>query len=425
MALGRQDKRRYKGSSAKPSKRRAFLKGAAGVSAIALTGCENLAMQAFTSSPAEAPRSFRNRNPIPQANVAEGTFPGFNGIRFFADRPSVEFSNWFTDWASQRQQLGLDRGGLPIDALTLSGGSSEGAFGAGLLVGWGQRGDRPKFNLVCGISAGALIASSVATGSDYDMRLVSAFRSNAFSDLVDIQPTKMLFGGESASSADKLFATINRMVTNQMIDQIAVNYRKGSRFLVLTTNLDLQRPVAWDITAIAASGHHNRYHLVRSLLMATTALPGLFPPVRLPVEANNTVYDELHVDGAVSQGLFLLPGAEDSLRTTQSIAPNMRFRIWMVINGSLTPSYSPVNAQMLQLANKSLETLLKRPTSEDVEDLFEMAQEMQTAGRVTFVPNEITQRGNANGFDKTYMRQLFRYGLARGKQADYWFDRLP
>ena len=42
--------------------------------------------------------------------------------------------------------------------LALSGGADDGAFGAGLLVGWTAHGDRPEFDLVTGISAGALIA---------------------------------------------------------------------------------------------------------------------------------------------------------------------------------------------------------------------------------------------------------------------------
>ena len=150
--------------------------------------------------------------------------------------------------------------------------------------------------------------------------------------------------------------------------------------------------------------------------MATTALPGLFPPVRLPVQANGQLYEELHVDGGVTQGLYIMPGADDSAEVMRTLAPNMKFRLWMVINGSLTPSYSPVDASALRLANKSLQTLLKSRTSEDVEDLFELAEEMRTPARVTFVPNEITQRGNANGFDRQYMRQLFRYGLARGQR---------
>src|SRR5215218_9916540 len=47
---------------------------------------------------------------------------------------------------------------LELDLLGISGGGENGAFGAGLLNGWTERGDRPTFFLVTGISTGALSA---------------------------------------------------------------------------------------------------------------------------------------------------------------------------------------------------------------------------------------------------------------------------
>src|SRR5687767_7062622 len=45
-----------------------------------------------------------------------------------------------------------------LDLLGISGGGENGAFGAGLLNGWTERGGRPAFFLVTGISTGALSA---------------------------------------------------------------------------------------------------------------------------------------------------------------------------------------------------------------------------------------------------------------------------
>jgi hypothetical protein len=52
--------------------------------------------------------------------------------------------------------------------LCLSGGASFGAYAAGVLVGWSERGDRPCFDVVTGISTGALIAPSAFLGAKYD-----------------------------------------------------------------------------------------------------------------------------------------------------------------------------------------------------------------------------------------------------------------
>ena len=60
-------------------------------------------------------------------------------------------------------------------ALALSGGGQDGAFGAGLLVGWTKRGECPKFDYVTGVCAGALLAPIAFLGPDYGARLRDLF----------------------------------------------------------------------------------------------------------------------------------------------------------------------------------------------------------------------------------------------------------
>ena len=43
----------------------------------------------------------------------------------------------------------------PVSFLAISGGGDDGAFGAGLLLGWTETGTRPEFEGVTGISTGA------------------------------------------------------------------------------------------------------------------------------------------------------------------------------------------------------------------------------------------------------------------------------
>lgn len=65
--------------------------------------------------------------------------------------------------------------GRRVNILALSGGGAGGAFGAGALVGLSQRGDRPVFDLVTGVSAGALIAPFAYLGPAWDVQLKDAF----------------------------------------------------------------------------------------------------------------------------------------------------------------------------------------------------------------------------------------------------------
>jgi predicted acylesterase/phospholipase RssA len=51
--------------------------------------------------------------------------------------------------------------------LALSGGGPDGAFGAGVLRAWTESGTRPEFDIVSGISTGAIIAPFAYLGFDY------------------------------------------------------------------------------------------------------------------------------------------------------------------------------------------------------------------------------------------------------------------
>ncbi len=46
---------------------------------------------------------------------------------------------------------------VPFNILTLSGGGTRGAFGAGLLSGWTDSGNIPEFDIVTGVSTGAVM----------------------------------------------------------------------------------------------------------------------------------------------------------------------------------------------------------------------------------------------------------------------------
>ena len=104
------------------------------------------------------------------------------------------------------------RQGRPVvEYLALSGGAGDGAFGAGLLAGWTKRGDRPKFEVVTGVSAGALIAPFAFLGPDYDP---SSARSGPSTtpDLATPQILAGLFGAESFADSTPLRKLIAKYV---------------------------------------------------------------------------------------------------------------------------------------------------------------------------------------------------------------------
>ncbi|MDP3370702.1 MAG: patatin-like phospholipase family protein, partial [Brevundimonas sp.] len=58
--------------------------------------------------------------------------------------------------------------------LALSGGGANGAYGAGVLTGWTESGTRPAFQVVTGVSTGALAAPFAFLGPEWDDELRGA-----------------------------------------------------------------------------------------------------------------------------------------------------------------------------------------------------------------------------------------------------------
>jgi patatin-like phospholipase len=87
----------------------------------------------------------------------------------------------------QQQRLGLapDQPPPEMEILAVSGGGEDGAFGAGLLCGWTEAGTRPVFELVTGISTGALTAPFAYLGSAYDGQLRAVYTDVTHTDVLE------------------------------------------------------------------------------------------------------------------------------------------------------------------------------------------------------------------------------------------------
>ena len=100
--------------------------------------------------------------------------------------------------------------------LALSGGGADGAYGAGLITGWTQTGNRPEFTLVSGVSIGALIAPYAFLGSRYDEDLRQNFLSITAADVFEDHATP-----ESLMDTWPLKRLIEKRVSAKMLAEIA------------------------------------------------------------------------------------------------------------------------------------------------------------------------------------------------------------
>ena len=107
------------------------------------------------------------RNVLPQASAAQIELDGFHNIRCWGDAPARDIQAIMMEdapRAEMRSRSGAEKHPLVSNLLAISGGAEDGAFGAGLLVGWSDAGTRPVFDLVTGVSSGALIAPFAVLG---------------------------------------------------------------------------------------------------------------------------------------------------------------------------------------------------------------------------------------------------------------------
>ncbi|MBW2573424.1 MAG: patatin-like phospholipase family protein [Deltaproteobacteria bacterium] len=126
--------------------------------------------------------------------------------------------------------------------LALSGGGGDGAFGAGLLVGWTAKGDRPEFSLVTGVSTGALIAPFAFLGPDYDAKLKEVYTTSSTEDIIKKLPFFKIRSAAAVHSPEPLRKMLAKYVDQETMEAIAAEYRKGRRLMIGTTNLDAGRP---------------------------------------------------------------------------------------------------------------------------------------------------------------------------------------
>lgn len=357
-------------------------------------------------------------HPVPRDQVLKASLPfaetAGQPIRYWADLDRVGGNSAYIETEIRRQlaSVGATR---KLDFLALSGGGFNGAFGVGYLAGWTARGDRPQFRIVTGISVGALIAPYAFLGEAYDPQLLKAFEQLSTQSMQSrSNPLKILFGAEAVENHDPLKNAIARVITAQSLEKIGKEQNKGRRLLIGTTNLDAQRPVIWDIGAIAASDMPNKVELVRQILLASAALPGIYPPVLIRVEANGQPYTELHVDGGVTQQVVLLPDH----KYARDVTRRLNAHIYVIYDDQLEPAYAPPKPSFAGILLKAVPTLLKYQGLSDIARLRRFAQTNQAGFSLAAIPPQFEVKIDFPPSPE-YLNALYKLGFEMGKSGQW------
>ena len=338
-------------------------------------------------------------------------------------------SNWDREtvaaWSRRVAYLrSIGQGQWSETALALSGGGEDGAFGAGLLVGWSERGDRPVFDYVTGVSTGALIAPFAFLGPEYDEKLHHLFTTVDEDTLLSKRFFTAALTDDAVYDTEKLFHLIESVVDDKMVADIAREYRRGRLLLVASTNIVAARGVAWNIGAIAASGHPNARSLIHKVLLASAAIPTLFPPVVLRVSSHGQDIDELHVDGGATVGEFLYSPTLHLRELPRPQGQSNRISAYIIRNGRLRPSAQPVKRGALDLAQRAVTTLIASQGLGDIFRGYELAKRDKFDLRYAAIESDFTIEPE-NLFDRPYMNALFDYGRKAGRAGSEWHTQPP
>lgn len=319
-----------------------------------------------------------------------------------------------------------------LDVLMLSGGADYGAFGAGFLEGWssvqGPMG-MPDFDIVTGVSTGALIAPFVATGRRGDLAAVARLYAKPSPDWMRFDPTEALNpGAASLSDIRGLRRDLERSVDAAMLQALASRADEGFLVLVSATNLDVGALRVFDVGAESRRAlHAGTPSRVHDVLLASAAVPGMFPPVILD--------DNLYVDGGITSNILSRSAAEvdESLdrewRAHAGETPFPRTRLWIVVNNQLATPHRTVQPRWSGIARRSISVLVRSHTRASLRDLVLAVQAGGSPGlrvevRYVAIPHA-WKAPSDDLFDPKVMHELVELGRRLGSDPTVWRSDLP
>jgi len=362
---------------------------------------------------------------VPEELMADAKIFGMQDIRAFSGIASESFKQDFIELIEQerRQHPGF-KGRKTYSVLAISGGAANGAYGAGLLSGWSQAGTRPVFKVVTGISTGAIIAPIVFLGSGYDYMLKDLYTKYSTKDIATISIPFV----NSITSTHPLAKLIGQYFDKELLEQIAIEYKKGRRLYVGTTNLDAERLVIWDMGKIASIGGDDGLKLFQKIILASASIPIVFPPVYLNVDVKGKTYDEMHVDGGISKQVFfvfdVLEGFHKALREKRLDVSSSRYEIYVIRNGYIDPVYREVPDKITAIAARTVSALTNAQSLGDIYQLYLFARDSNGDFNLAYIPP--THSFDAKEFfDPAIMKELFDLGYLEGKNGYAWRKTPP
>ena len=322
--------------------------------------------------------------------------------------------------------------------LALSGGGAWGGFGAGFLQGWRQasdRGeaipDRPAFDIVTGISTGALIAPfAFINSADADAAVVRLYREADDSKILEERGLFSLLSANGRAGLGPLTDLV-RTAIDARFEAIQAAARDGRKLFVGVVDLRDSQFYSIDLSALSLDerigSRDTRVDCFTRYLVASSAVPIAFDPVNLAVDApagTEAVVsgERFYVDGGARLVVYL-----DLIdRTMRSMAGGAggpgdasatRMSLFVIMNADLAPDpVERVQPGLFSLANRSSSVVTDQLSRDALAAVLEQGEAAGFRRRYVLAPGDTCSRETGQTFDPAFINCLADYA------AQLWQD---
>lgn len=306
--------------------------------------------------------------------------------------------------------------------LALSSGGPFGAFGAGFLNGWSQQseGDRVRpetFDVVTGVSAGALLATHAFLGREGDRVLALQYTTISTEDVLRERSLFSALFSNSLFDTSPLRRTLEALVTPDLLDQVAdatavdPDGAPERLLLVLAVDLDSGLPRIIDLGAIARDKNApDRIGRYIDALMASSAIPVAFPPV--------FINGAMHVDGGARLALFFNRFMEEQRAAIEdrTILPP---KLDIIVNAEVEVEPTCTTNSLVGIGGRSVDVVLNQLT---LDGLYRTISEAEQDG---IDVRYVTAEGSgcqapddpADLFQRAFLQCLFAFGKGVGSST--------
>jgi predicted acylesterase/phospholipase RssA len=300
-----------------------------------------------------------------------------------------------------------------LNILEISGGGAKGAFGAGVLIGWAESGTRPKFDVVTGISAGALLSTFAFLGEPEDDAVIADLFTGMKKG--DVAPKtggvlRFAFGDNSLMDNKSLIEKLRQVITEKTISRVAAEAHKGRLLFVGLLNLDYRQLWVFDLTAVAASGGPHALETYRKILQAAVSPPLVFPPVEID--------GSLFADGGTRDRLLAV-GLQDA-EGSSSISTSGDGTFFVIFNDKEDSEVRAITPDIKGVIESVAVTMLSANMEETLLRAYALAQTHRYSFKLMKIPDNFRFGSDAFDFDPDMMKRLFEKGRDVGRNPNSW-----